>query len=135
MLLSFVSVVVFASIVACSENAGQPCYPGDLRACTCADGSSGMQQCAPPDAATNDYGACNCAPVPDAAPSDAAQAEGGDGGLLGFLANCTTNAECQSMNCFAFVAKGPHCTKSCTVDTDCPPPSPGCSGMMVCKAP
>ena len=45
------------------------------------------------------------------------------------------NAACSSGLCFEFNSKGPHCTHACTLDTDCEAPSPGCSGMGVCKAP
>ena len=37
--------------------------------------------------------------------------------------------------CFSSNAKGPHCTKSCAADLECPSPSPGCNRMGVCKAP
>jgi hypothetical protein len=65
---------------------------------------------------------------------------GGDGGsgggaLLPFMSPCAQNSDCESMLCFHFNTKGSHCTKPCMVDTDCPPPSPGCSAMGVCKAP
>lgn len=71
--------------------------------------------------------------TPDAAAS-AADA-GPDGGLLPFMSACEENEDCESGLCFAFNAAGPHCTHSCTVDTDCEAPSPGCNGMGVCKRP
>lgn len=138
-LITLFTAVAIAAIVACSSNGGQPCYPGDLRSCSCDDGARGMQRCAAPDSGTHDYGACDCsapsidASTTDAAPNDAADA--GESGLLGFMAPCTDNAQCETMLCFHFNVKGSFCSKPCTVASDCPPPSPGCSGMSVCKAP
>jgi hypothetical protein len=37
--------------------------------------------------------------------------------------------------CYSFNAKGPHCSKTCSGPADCPAPSPGCSGMGICKVP
>ena len=56
-------------------------------------------------------------------------------GALPFLAACNDNAECASGLCFNFNAKGNHCTHGCQSAADCEAPSPGCSGMNVCKAP
>lgn len=58
-------------------------------------------------------------------------------GDLPFLSECTLGMDeaCASGLCFDFNAKGPHCTHGCDVDDDCEAPSPGCSGMGVCKAP
>ena len=49
--------------------------------------------------------------------------------------DCEKDEDCESGLCFPYVAKGPHCTITCTMDSDCPPPSNACSGMGVCKAP
>jgi hypothetical protein len=59
----------------------------------------------------------------------------GDGGLLPFMSPCTTNEMCDTNLCFNFPSRGPHCTKTCTSDTDCPAPSPGCNPQGVCRAP
>jgi hypothetical protein len=135
-LVGILGLGAIATLVACSEDAGQPCYPGDLRACSCADGASGLQACATPDSGTRDYGECQCH-VPDAAVDAATDGTGdaADGGLLSFMSPCTDNAQCATGLCFPFNAKGPHCSQHCMVTTDCPPPSPGCSNMNVCKAP
>ncbi|MCE9580456.1 MAG: hypothetical protein K8W52_45475 [Deltaproteobacteria bacterium] len=78
-----------------------------------------------------------CAGDPAPQPSGADAAVGPDATVLPFMAECPLgqNAACASDLCFDFNSKGPHCTHGCTVDTDCEAPSPGCSGMGVCKAP
>jgi hypothetical protein len=115
---------------------GRPCAPDDYRYCDCPSGVRGYEQCADDG---SEYGPCDCsgtippgagvlveAGVPDA--DDA-----GEGGLAGFLEPCVDDGDCETMLCFPFNAYGPHCSQPCTKDTDCPPPSPGCSGKMVCK--
>jgi hypothetical protein len=59
------------------------------------------------------------------------------GELLPFMAECSVgeHERCDTGLCFDFNAKGPHCTHACEVDADCEPPSEGCNGMGVCKAP
>lgn len=83
-------------------------------------------------------------PTPDAgggggadagASADADPASPDAAGLLPFMSMCENNEDCESNLCFNFNAKGPHCTHACTVDADCEAPSPGCSGMGVCKTP
>jgi hypothetical protein len=68
-------------------------------------------------------------PPPDATP----------GAAIGYLQPCDiANDLCDtSLNlaCFPFNMKGPHCTHSCGGDGECEAPSPGCSGMDVCKIP
>jgi len=41
----------------------------------------------------------------------------------------------EQLVCFQFNSRGQHCTHNCAVDSDCAPPSRGCSNMGVCKAP
>ncbi len=69
------------------------------------------------------------APSPDAGP----------GGSIGYLQPCAIADDlCDTsmdLSCFAFNMKGPHCTHSCAGDDNCEAPSPGCSGMGVCKVP
>jgi hypothetical protein len=112
----------------------QACYPSDYQACSCDGGQRGLQQCT---AAGDGYGACDCSGVLPGADGSAATDGGGeggsDGGLLPFLAPCSSDAQCVTGHCFPFNAKGPHCSQPCTTDQDCPAPSPGCSGMGVCK--
>ena len=125
---------------ACNDD-GTPCFAGDWRRCDCATGGSGYQQCSADGQA---YGACDCSGnipgVPgidsgfDAPAADAADASG-DAGLLPLGAPCVANGDCASNDCYPFNAKGPHCTKTCTQATDCPPPLTGCSNMGVCKIP
>ena len=78
-----------------------------------------------------------CAGDASPPPSGADASIGPDAALLPFMAECPLgdNASCASGLCFEFNSKGPHCTHACTLDTDCEAPSPGCSGMGVCKAP
>jgi hypothetical protein len=135
-------VLVIAGGGACSS-ADHPelCYPGDLIACSCSAGAQGVARC--DTVAGSGYGACDCtadagADAPDEASNDAAASDAAgdvDEGLLPFLAPCETNAQCETGLCFPFNAKGPQCTEPCSVDSDCPPPSPGCSNMKVCKSP
>src|SRR5689334_19562818 len=107
--------VVFA---ACVEE-GRPCYPGDYRTCDCGAGVRGYSRC---DADGQVYGACDCSgTIPGLAASSSAGAGGGTGGSGGaggaeklpFMAECTTNEECETGLCYDFNAKGPHCTQSC----------------------
>jgi hypothetical protein len=51
------------------------------------------------------------------------------------MSPCTMNAQCDTGLCWDFPSKGPHCSKMCTTDADCPPPSPGCNPQGVCRAP
>lgn len=109
-----------------------PCYAGEYTACTCNDGARGYAACLP---SQEGYAACVCdgrvpgldASLPDAA--DAAEA----GSKLGFLAPCQKDEQCETGLCFPFNAYGPHCSLRCNASTPCPAPSPGCSGMGVCK--
>ncbi len=57
------------------------------------------------------------------------------GDLLPFMAECTANAECESELCFEFNNKGPHCSHTCALDSECEAPSPGCNNKGICKAP
>jgi hypothetical protein len=64
---------------------------------------------------------------------------GATDGLVPFLGPCTMNSDCESMICGDYPAKGGmFCTNKCTMMTaaqDCPPPSPGCNNMGLCKVP
>jgi hypothetical protein len=112
----------------CSER--RTCYEGDFAPCTCNDGKAGYAAC---DVASDAFGACGyCGTVPR--PSEC-EGGGGSGGLLGFMETCAADSECETGYCHNFNAKGPKCTMSCQVDSDCPCPSPGCNMMGVCKAP
>ena len=51
-----------------------------------------------------------------------------------FLDPCINDTDCTTNLCFPFNAYGPHCSMQCSKDTDCPAPSPGCSGMGVCES-
>lgn len=115
------------------------CYAGDFRACTCNEGgasTSGFQACLP---SGDGFAACACngavpgldaSAIPDAAP-DADDS----GGKLPFMSPCQNDAQCETGLCFPFNAKGPHCSKTCAHDSDCPPPADGCSNMGICKVP
>lgn len=133
---------------ACGEgNGGAGCLPEDVQRCTCSDGRAGFAVCDPK--AGSSYGACDCdldaspylVPPPLEAGADAegegSLSEGGSG--LSFQSPCSMSPgapQCPAgTSCDDFPAKGPHCSKPCKVATDCPPPSPGCNMMGVCKAP
>src|SRR5260221_5838841 len=120
---------------ACGNDSGNghACSPSDHKPCSCDDGLTGLASCA---ASGDGYSACVCAP------GGTGGASGSDGGAkadasagLPFMSACMTNAECASGSCYPYNAKGPHCTKACTSDGDCPSPSPGCAPVGVCKAP
>jgi hypothetical protein len=126
---------------ACAER--RTCYEGDFIACTCDDGRAGFAAC---DVAADEHSACgSCGEVPGApfTSSGGAGGSGGSGGaggaggsaLLGFLETCTKDEECETGLCHTFNAKGPKCSQPCQADADCPPPSPGCNMMGICKAP
>lgn len=123
------------------------CYRLDWRACSCAGGGEGYQQC---DKEGAGYGACDCSGrIPGLTTSTAAGGgqgggggaggggggAGGGGGKLPFMSECMIDEECETGLCYFFNAKGPHCSSYCGADADCPPPSPGCNNMGVCKAP
>jgi hypothetical protein len=130
-----------ALVVACTDD-GTPCYPQDYRACDCPGAPHGFEQCT---ADGQGYGACDCSgKTPGVPTADAAQTPGvdasseaapPDSGLLPFMSACEKNEQCDTGLCFNFPSKGPHCTKSCTQPTDCPPPSLGCNPQNVCKSP
>ena len=74
--------------------------------------------------------------------ADPNQPDAMPGSAIGYLQPCDiTNDLCdtsQDLSCFPFNMKGPHCTHTCVrdqADDDCEAPSPGCSGMGVCKVP
>jgi hypothetical protein len=142
-------LAVLLLVVACNEgNGGAPCLPEDVERCTCDDGRDGFEVC--PLDGGGDYGACDCdldaspylpeAGEPEGSSDAAEQGEtsAGDGGLV-FMSTCSTavgSPQCPpGTSCDDFPAKGQFCSKPCTVATDCPPPSPGCNMMGVCKAP
>ncbi|MGH7284394.1 MAG: hypothetical protein ACRELY_22945 [Polyangiaceae bacterium] len=121
---------------------GRYCSPGDFRSCTTSNGAPGAAMCNDDGTA---YGACDSSLLLDGslppAPDASADTGGGDGGAcsgtsnLGFLCPCTGDPSCTSGNCFTFPSKGLFCTQPCTKDSDCPPPSPGCTPKGVCKVP
>jgi hypothetical protein len=125
------SAVTAALFFGCGSGGGD-CYPTDWEGCTCADGARGYHQCG---SLGDAYGACDCSGTTPGAAAPLTDAGPGDAGVLApFLAICAVSAECESGICYAFNAKGPHCTIACNADADCPAPSPGCSHMGVCKA-
>ncbi len=74
----------------------------------------------------------------NAVDSGGGETGGGDGGV-GYMMMCTMpggQGDCQAgLICFNFPTKGDWCTHACTTNGDCMPPSTGCNGMGVCKAP
>jgi hypothetical protein len=148
------AVLVVAALVlllaACSEGNGDvPCLPQDVEKCTCDDGTTGYFVCDPEGGSGPGYGPCICdldaspyLPVaPDASPdegTDGEEGDAGDGGLQ-FMSACSVAPgapQCPpGTTCYDFPAKGDHCSKPCTIDSDCPPPSPGCNMQGECKAP
>lgn len=140
---------LFALVAAACGDDAPPCELGDRRACSCADGRQGYAACT---AAQSGFGACDCdsgtpsgsttasvgaggAGGAGGAAAGGASGAGGAAGLLPFMSPCDSDEQCETGLCYDFNAKGPHCTTPCTLDADCPPPSPGCNNMGVCKAP
>lgn len=126
---------------ACGSDAanGKACSPSDFVPCTCQNGASGLSRC---NAAGTGYDSCTCSdggpmgtPEGGKISGDGGARDGATAGSLPFLSPCTTNAECASNDCYPFNMKGPHCTKSCSADGDCPSPSPGCSPVGICRVP
>ncbi len=134
------AVSVIASIwlfVACVRGA-PACYDGEYLGCSCGD-TVGYMRCT-----ESRYGACVCdgkTPGLDGGAGASSYATtggaGGQGGaaLLPLMAPCNDDGQCETGLCYPFNAKGPHCTKPCDGDGDCPAPSPGCNNMGICKAP
>ena len=130
------AVLGLVCAVSCAVD-GRPCAPDDYAYCDCPSGARGYAQCA---ADGSGYGGCDCSGnIPEGAgvlidlgaePPDAGAS---DSGLAGFLEVCSEDGECETGLCFPYNAFGPHCTTPCDKDSECPPPSPGCSGMGVCK--
>lgn len=125
-----------------------PCSPGDYVYCACPNAPHGYSICTSDGAG---YGACDCSGVlppgvlTDAAvdAADDAATDAPDGAAdtappgADFGGTCTNNSDCKAgLECYPFTAKGPHCSKKCSSNTDCPtPPGLGCSGMGECKIP
>jgi hypothetical protein len=140
----WISLILLSMSYACNSE-GRTCYPGDFVSCTCEDGRLGYATC---NADGTQYEACAfCGTTPGANPASGGaggEASGGammggaggsGGALLPFMSPCEEDAQCETGLCYPFNAKGPHCTQSCDSADDCPPPSPGCNMMGVCKAP
>jgi hypothetical protein len=114
------------------------CYDREYLSCACGD-AVGYMRCT-----EGRYEACACdgkTPGLDgAAGANSSTTSGGAGGqggapLLPFMDPCDDDAQCVTGLCHPFNAKGPHCTKPCNGDDDCPAPSTGCNNMGICKAP
>ncbi len=136
------AAIAAALLVGACADEGRPCYPGDYQACACGD-DRGYARC---DADGEAYGACDCSGTIPGLGGGAGGGDAGGGGASGgggaggsaklpFMAPCSGDDECETGLCYDFAAKGPHCSKTCTLDTDCPLPSPGCNLMGICKAP
>ena len=73
---------------------------------------------------------------PDADPSAPDAGASACMGTTPLYDSCTTNEECADFClCYTFGMGQMICTKACTMDTDCPAPSPGCNGMGICRRP
>jgi hypothetical protein len=72
-----------------------------------------------------DDGGGSAAPPPPDAALDASN--------LPFGASCWDNVQCASDLCFDYKVRGTFCSRICMTNIDCPPPSPGCNGMGVCR--
>lgn len=103
------------------------CYAGEYIGCSCSEQAQGYARCN--DLGTA-YGACVCdgmTPGLDA---------GHDGDADSALFEpCEVNDNCASGLCFTYGDKTMRCSLPCDASSDCPAPSPGCSGMGVCRTP
>ncbi len=146
--------VTALTLGACSSSSGggggSTCSMGEQKACVCGSTTSGTQTCLD----TGVFGECAC-PAADSGSGGDATGDGndmcngcGDGGGVAdgemrldaapgtFGAPCTSNADCNSMDCNPFPAKGgSFCTQPCEVASDCPAQALGCNGMGQCKVP
>lgn len=53
-----------------------------------------------------------------------------------YLGSCETSSDCAAgLYCYGFKKLGPHCTKTCSTDSDCPAPSRGCTERHQCGMP
>jgi hypothetical protein len=136
-----IAAVALATPLGLGCEQAPPCYAGEYVACRCSDGRDGFAECGADGAG---YAACDCdAGTPGLTVGSGAGGAAGAGGAGGaggapklpFMAVCETNEQCETGLCHPFNVKGPHCSKPCGADGDCPPPSPGCNMMKVCKAP
>lgn len=89
------------------------------------------------DAATPAADGAMNTPTDAAVQSDAAPARAGDGGLAGFGATCTTNADCQSNICQpSNMGASMACTQTCQNPGQNDPTCPGgglCNAKGYCK--
>jgi hypothetical protein len=165
-LAAIAAFVVPLLAIGCSSSStsgGGSCNPGAMQSCTCSNGASGVASCdsagaygacaceSAGDASTVDTGATGedgATGNDSSAAPDGDHCSGcGDGGGLGdaspldaapgtFGSTCASNADCTSMDCWDFPAKGGgFCTVPCTSPADCPPQAQGCNGMGQCKVP
>ncbi len=121
-------VLALAAVLAWACHEPPACYDGEFQACLCG-ATRGYQVCA-----AGEYRECVCDGTPGLGGGGGTGGAGG-GGLLPFMAACTTDEECETGLCYDFPAKGMFCSHSCSGPGDCQPPSPGCNGMGICKAP
>jgi hypothetical protein len=142
LVLAMTLMVVLASTLACSPSYA-PCYRGEYQGCSCANGAHGYQAC---NVTEDGFQACVCdGTTPgvdggrDASVVEASVADASEAGVSGgYLQPCGPGGTCKEAAavCFSFTSKGQLCTKKCTMASDCPAPSAGCSTMNgVCKAP
>lgn len=146
----WVSASLLLAPMACSSTSDPPtitpCADREEKACTCAGGVEGISQCV-----NGAFQACSCGASSDGG-VDATAGEGGtpdgggggdggkpttsDAGFGQYMGPCNDTPDCPPAHqCFQFGSKGKACTKSCTVNTDCPAPSPKCNPRQICALP
>ncbi|HWL84564.1 MAG TPA: hypothetical protein VNO21_02110 [Polyangiaceae bacterium] len=136
---AFVMGGIACLIAACTSNDQPTCYRGEYVTCACNNSQTGYAMCLADETA---HGTCDCSGAIPGLEGGAPQQDAGGaadandaGGKLALMQPCDRDDQCETGLCFPFNAKGPHCSKRCKSDTDCPSPSTGCSNMGVCKAP
>jgi hypothetical protein len=126
---AFVLIAVAGAVsvvmAACGGSSSTTCSAGDQKSCTCVDGMSGTAACG----ANDTFGPCVCS----------SEGGAGEGGTVPYMALCMVvgnPGDCAPPDqCFNYPNRGKYCTHACTMASDCAPPSSGCNGMGVCKAP
>jgi len=141
LVLATTLLVVLSCILAtgaCSPSY-PPCYRGEYQGCSCAGGVHGYQAC---NVTEDGFQGCVCdgtTPGVDGGRDASVVVDASEAGTTGgYLSPCGPSGTCseQGAVCFSFTSKGQICTRKCTLSSDCPAPSSGCStNNGVCKAP
>jgi hypothetical protein len=123
-------------VVACTTDY-PPCYRGEYRGCTCANGAHGYELC---NLTEDGFQGCVCdGRTPGVTGVREAGADVVDSGppVGTYLQACDASGKCtDGSTCIEFAQRGKFCTKTCKDPAECPPPAKTCSLMRgVCAPP